>query len=38
LLSASKGIEEAAQRAGADGFLAKPFEIKELVNVVNSIK
>jgi CheY-like chemotaxis protein len=25
LLSASKGIEEAAQRAGADGFLAKPF-------------
>lgn len=38
LLSASKGIEEAARRAGADGFLAKPFEIKELVNVVNSIK
>ena len=38
ILSASKGIEDAAQRAGADGYLAKPFEIKELVSVVNSIK
>lgn len=38
LLSASKGISEAAERAGAEGYLAKPFEIKELVGVVNSLK
>ena len=38
LLSASKGISDAAQRAGADGFLSKPFEITELINVANGIK
>ena len=38
LLSASKDIEKAAQRTGADGYLAKPFKIKELLEVVDSIK
>ena len=38
LLSASKGISEAAERAGADGYLAKPFEAEELTALVNSTK
>lgn len=38
LLSASREIEEAAQRTGADGYLAKPFEITELIEVVNNTK
>lgn len=34
LLSASTDIAEAAERSGADGYLSKPFNIKELKSLV----
>lgn len=34
LLSASTDIAEAAERSGADGYLSKPFNIKELKALV----
>ncbi len=34
LLSASTDIAEAAERSGADGYLSKPFNIRELKNLV----
>ena len=34
-LSAIVNLEEAAGRMGADGFLAKPFELDELLSLVN---
>lgn len=35
ILSASNEIEEISKRSGADGYIAKPFEIKELVDKIN---
>lgn len=34
MVSASKDIEHSAIEAGADGFLAKPFEINELIKTI----
>jgi CheY-like chemotaxis protein len=34
LVSASKDIAKSALEAGADDFLAKPFEIDELFNII----
>lgn len=34
MVSASKDIEKSAIESGADGFLAKPFEINELINTI----
>ena len=34
LLSASTDIAEAAERSGANGYLSKPFNIKELKNLI----
>lgn len=34
MVSASKDIERSAIESGADGFLAKPFEISELINTI----
>lgn len=35
ILSANNEIESISRRSGADGFLAKPFEIEDLVNTIN---
>lgn len=37
MLSASPHIGEQAKDAGADGFLEKPFHIRDLVNIVQHI-
>ncbi len=37
MLSASTDIKGSAMEAGADDFLAKPFEMKELVNKINNL-
>lgn len=37
MLSASANIEEIVEEAGADGFLAKPFEIEELWDLVENV-
>jgi len=34
MISASKDIKESAMAAGADDFLAKPFEINDLLNKI----
>ena len=34
MVSASKDIEKSAIESGADGFLAKPFEINELIKTI----
>lgn len=34
MISANKDTEKIAEKAGADGFLAKPFEMKRLLSVV----
>ncbi len=34
LFSANRDTREIANEAGADGFIAKPFEIKEIIDVV----
>ncbi len=34
LISASRDIEMSALAAGADGFLAKPFEIEDLLEII----
>lgn len=34
MFSANRDTEEIAMQCGADGFLLKPFEIKELVGIV----
>ena len=36
ILSANNDIEHIAKRSGADGFVAKPFEIKELIDKINT--
>ena len=36
MISASKDIERSALEAGADGFLAKPFEMQELLEKIES--
>ncbi|HSX40386.1 MAG TPA: response regulator [Candidatus Saccharimonadales bacterium] len=35
LISATKDIEKSAKEAGADNFLAKPFEIQDLLKIVH---
>lgn len=35
MISASKDIEYSAMEAGADDFLAKPFEMKDLLQKIN---
>lgn len=35
ILSANNEIESISKRSGADGFVAKPFEIKDLINKIN---
>ncbi|MBL6445618.1 response regulator [Fulvivirga sp. 29W222] len=35
ILSANNEIEMISQRSGADGFITKPFEIRELVDTIN---
>lgn len=34
LISATKGIEQIAKDAGADGFISKPFQMNHLLSVV----
>jgi DNA-binding response OmpR family regulator len=34
MISASKDIERSALESGADGFLAKPFEMNELLGKI----
>jgi DNA-binding response OmpR family regulator len=34
MISANKDTEKIAKEAGADGFLAKPFEMKDLLSKV----
>ena len=34
IVSATPGIAQLAQQAGADDFIEKPFQIKELLNIV----
>jgi DNA-binding response OmpR family regulator len=34
MMSAHPGAEGEAKKSGADGFIAKPFETKELINIV----
>lgn len=36
LISASKDIQKSAMDAGADDFLAKPFEIEELFKIIEA--
>ena len=36
MFSANKDVEKIAKEAGADGFLAKPFEMKDLLSVVST--
>lgn len=36
ILSANNEIETISKRTGADGYVAKPFEIKDLVQKINS--
>lgn len=35
MFSANRDTEEIAMECGADGFLSKPFEIKDLLDIVN---
>jgi len=35
--SANNDIKSLAQQAGADSFLAKPFDLEELENIVNQV-
>ena len=37
MISASKDIRESAMAAGADDFLAKPFEINELLSKIKNL-
>jgi len=37
MVSASYGIKESALAAGADDFLAKPFEMNDLLNKIKSL-
>lgn len=36
IFSANRDTEEIALQCGADGFLSKPFEIKELMDIVHT--
>ncbi len=36
IFSANTEIEEVSERANADGFLKKPFEVSDLLNIVGS--
>jgi DNA-binding response OmpR family regulator len=35
MFSANRDTEEIAMQCGADGFLSKPFEIKELLKIIH---
>lgn len=35
MFSANRDTEQIAMQCGADGFLSKPFDIKELLNIVH---
>lgn len=37
LISASNDAKEAALRAGADGFIAKPFEFEEIIKMIDEL-
>ena len=37
MISASKDIKESAMAAGADDFLAKPFEMNDLLNKIKNL-
>jgi len=37
MISASKDIRESAMQAGADDFLAKPFDMKELLSKIENL-
>lgn len=37
MISASRDIKESALQAGADDFLAKPFEMNELLNKIKNL-
>lgn len=37
MVSASKDIEQSAMDAGADGFLAKPFDMQDLINKIEGL-
>ncbi len=37
MVSASKDVKESAMAAGADDFLAKPFEMNDLLNKIRSL-
>lgn len=36
LISASPGAQEVAAETGADGFIAKPFQLQELIGLIES--
>lgn len=36
MFSANRDTQDIAMQCGADGFLSKPFEIKELLEIVNN--
>ncbi|MGZ5197698.1 MAG: response regulator, partial [Kaistella sp.] len=37
IMSASRGLEDTAIQSGANAFIAKPFEIDEVVNKLNQL-
>lgn len=37
LVSASNDVAEVAKRAGADGFIAKPFDFEVILNMINKL-
>ena len=37
MFSALPGVEKSARDSGADDFLAKPFEIEDLLNSINKL-
>jgi len=36
-MSASRGLEQTALQSGANAFIAKPFEIDEVMNQLNKL-
>ena len=37
IMSASRGLENSALQSGANAFIAKPFEIDEMINKLNQL-